>query len=334
MFKTAPPWLARQAIFGFLLGAIAGLAVFVIAPAGPVFQIVLVPALIIAGYLAGFAAAARARLDSATRYILRLREELRGSQDHIMAHGSSRALAAYMDHVAGTLKAPLAALDADSRALASDPSLPETARAAAARLASQAALVTGALGPLAAFSLPDRARAPFNVNDLVREALQLCRHRAQEKKIRIEERYGVVPPVFGPAGRVQGAVLNVIVNAIEAMPHTGGTLFLETSHEGDRVIGRFRDSGLGIRPEHLGKVFNPFFTTKPERTSAGLGLWETHETLESIGATIELRSAPHQGTEVVMSFPQAAPMSPGRAGERPLEELSRNTADEGDRRIA
>jgi signal transduction histidine kinase len=191
-----------------------------------------------------------------------------------------------------------------------------------------------ALGPLAVYSLTRPARAPFSVNTLLQEAIALCRHRAEEKKIVFEERYSVVPPVFGPAGRVQQALLNVVVNAIEAMPHAGGRITVETAHADGVVRATVRDAGIGIRPEHQARIFEPFFTTKPQGGGSGLGLWVAREALRPIDAGIEVTSAPHRGTEVAITFPASAPLSTGRAGTEHPPEIGRNTADEGDRRIA
>jgi signal transduction histidine kinase len=273
-------------------------------------------------------------LTSATHYILRLRAELRLCQDHIMASGSARALGAYLETAAAAVKTSLGALATDARSLASDSATSEAVRATGARMAAQAVSVSETLRGLSGAAPPEPARSPFNVNNVLREALDLCRHRAEERKIQFVESYATVPPVFGPASRIHGALLNVLVNAVESMPHGGGRIEVETRHDADQVLVRVKDSGIGIRPEHLPKVFDAFFTTKPEKSAAGLGLWEAREALHLIGANIEVRSAPHQGTEVLIGFPQAAPISPGRLPEARPTDLSRNTADEGDRQIA
>lgn len=334
MKRFSTPWLAREALAGLLFGIVAALSSLVLVPAGQGIRSLLAIALIAVGYLAGFGLATARLLAAATQYILRLRAELRLCQDHIMASGSARALGAYLETAAEPVKASLAGLATDARSLASDASESESARATGKRMAAQAVSVSETLRGLAGAAPPEPARSPFNVNNVLREALDLCRHRAEEKKIQFVESYAAVPPVFGPASRIHGALLNVIVNAVEAMPHGGGRIEIESRHDADQVVVRVKDSGIGIRPEHLPKVFEAFFTTKPEKSAAGLGLWEAREALHLIGATIEVRSAPHQGTEVLIGFPQAAPLSPGRLPDARPTDLSRNTADEGDRQIA
>ena len=334
MVKSAAPWLTRQTITGAGVGLLFGMVTALVLPSGAFLRALMVAVWILTGYLLGFAVAARRRLREATAYTLRLREELRLSQDHIMDTGSFRSLGAYLDATARGVKETAAALATEAHTLARRPDLDESVRPSVETVARRSAALATSLSPLAAYALVSPSRAPFNLNNLLREAIDLCRHRAEEKKILFEEHYGVIPPVFGPSGRLQSALLNVVINAVEAMPFGGGTIVVETQHHGDRVIGRMKDGGIGIRPEHLGRVFEPFFTTKPDKGSAGLGLWETKETLTLIGASIEVRSAPHQGTEVVMTFPAAAPMAAGRTGVAHPPELGRNTADEGDRQIA
>ena len=334
MIKTTAPWLSRPTLAGAGFGTIAGLLLASGQTGGFAVRAATFVVLASAGFLAGFAIAARRRLMGATTYIARLRAELRASQDHIMDHGSSRSLPAWLAALSATIRDETSALVRDARSLAADATLPEAARSAAAKLVEHADLLGKACAPLARYALTDPSRAPFDLNTLLREALVLCRHRAEEKKIRFEERFAIVPPVFGPAGRVHAALLNVLVNAIEAMPFGGGVITITTAHEGDQAIVRLVDAGIGIRPEHMARVTEPFFTTKPEKTSAGLGLWEARDAVEAIGGTIAITSVPHQGTTVTLSFPQAAPLHPGRVGVAHPEEVGSNMADEGDRRIA
>lgn len=334
MIKTTAPWLSRPTLAGAGLGILAGLLVASGRPGGFAVRSATIVGFASAGFLAGFAVAARRRLAGASHYITRLRTELRASQDHIMDNGSSRSLPAWLAASSAAIREESAALLAGARSLAADATLPDSVRSAAAAIAGRADLLARTCAPLARYALTDPSRAPFDLNTLLRETIVLCRHRAEEKKIRFEERFAVLPPVFGPAGRVHAALLNVLVNAIEAMPFGGGVITVATAHEGEQAVVRLADAGIGIRPEHLERVTEPFFTTKPEKTSAGLGLWETRATVEAIGGTFAITSVPHQGTEVTLSFPQAAPLRAGRAGVAHPEEVGSNLADEGDRRIA
>jgi signal transduction histidine kinase len=99
------------------------------------------------------------------------------------------------------------------------------------------------------------------------------------------------------------AFLNILLNAIQAMPQ-GGQLLVSTSpgpHDRGAEV-RFRDTGEGIAPESLKKIFNPFFTTK-ERGS-GLGLPIVKSIIESHQGAIKIDSAPGEWTEVAIFLPE------------------------------
>ena len=326
MKKSRSLSFSRPALVGAGCGLLAGTAAAWLLPSHAVWKGAAAAACVLLGFLPGYAREARRRLRQNAAQLMRLSQELWLSQEHIISSGSCRSLGAFVDATMEELRQPLRELASESRTLATDATLTEGGRHAAERLAARAGEVGRLIGPLASYSLTAPSKAPFNLNNLMQEAIDLCRHRAQERGIRFEERFAVVPPVFGSAGRIQSALLNVIINAVEAMPHAGGTITVETAHEGERVVARVRDAGIGIRPEHLGKVCDPFFTTKPDRGGAGLGLWETRQALERIGATIGIKSVPLQGTEVTLGFPQSAPLSAGRAGVEHPPELKLNTA--------
>ena len=288
----------------------------------------------VAAYAIGVLVAYRRREVVDARSALEVQEELRFSQDHIMANETYRSLSAYLEIAAHQMKEPLRALVNAIDALAAESGLPEGARRQVGALKTHMESLNATLNHLAGYALTRPGRAPFSVGILLHESILLCRRRAAEKRILFEERYAVVPPVMGSAMRVQQALFNVIVNAVEAMPFGGGTIVVETAHENDRVIARVRDTGIGIRPDHLPRIFEPFFTTKPEKNGVGLGLWAARQMLDIIGADITVKSAPLQGTEVRISFPQAAPLRPGREGTTHPPELGKNTADDRNRQIA
>ncbi|MCZ6696026.1 MAG: HAMP domain-containing sensor histidine kinase [Acidobacteria bacterium] len=332
---TRPQWFSRSALIGAAIGAAGSTTAFLLFPAGSLaFRALGLGGVILAGYAFGVLGAMNRDVKRELSYVLRLRQELRLSQDYLMEGATSSSLSSYLDIAAPTLKTSLRALIDGVEALAGDEQLTGPARSRLEEIRRHCTAVESAVGPLAGYSLSRPARAPFNLNGLLREAIDLCRHRAEDKKIRFEERYSVIPPIFGPAGRMNLALVNVIINAVESMPFVGGTVEVETTHVDGRVIARIRDGGIGIRPEHMDRIYDPFFTTKPEKNSAGLGLWVTQQTLELIGATIAVESVPLKGTEVVLDFPAAAPLRAGRTGTTTPPEIERNMADEVDRRIA
>jgi signal transduction histidine kinase len=335
MRRRRSPWVSGAAWSGAAAGGALALAVWRLPASGTLYLKPLAAgSLLVTAYIVGALVAVRRSGKEDVRRYLEILEELRLSQDHIMANETYRSLGAYLEIAAHQMKEPMQALAQALEALAGESGLTESARTQAAAVRSHELRLHEILRHLAGYALTKPGRAPFSVNILLHESILLCRQLAREKKILIEERYAVVPPVMGSADRMQQALFNIIVNAVEAMPFGGGSIVVETAHQDGRVIARVRDSGIGIRADHLPHVFEPFFTTKPEKKGVGLGLWAARQMLDIIGADITIKSAPHQGTEVTMSFAQAAPLRPGREGTVHPPELGRNTADEGDRRIA
>jgi len=325
--------LTRRSVTGALAGMALASAYLVLDPPAFGWRILIAATIALTGYAIGLLAAVRRREALRAREILDLREELRASQDHIMESATFRSLGAYLEIAGHQMTDPLRGVVSGAEEFAAEPSLSDTGRASAGALHEKARELENTLHHVAGYRLTRPGRAPFSVNTLLQQALLLCRHRAGEKRIRIEEEYAIVPPVFGPAERIEGALLNVLINAIEAMPFEGGTIRVETFLDQDRVVAKVTDMGIGIRPEHVDRVFDPFFTTKPEQ-NGGLGLWAARQMLDIIGADICIESAPFKGTTATISFQQAAPLRPGREGTENPPELPRNTAEDEGRRIA
>ncbi|MDR3671107.1 MAG: PAS domain S-box protein [Holophaga sp.] len=170
---------------------------------------------------------------------------------------------------------------------------------------------------------------PLNLNDLVRDMVQLLGYTTL-KRISLEmDLQESLALVQGDSGALSHALMNLAVNALDAMPGHG-TLRLRTRNlPGGKVRLEVRDSGEGMVPEVLAKAVEPFFTTKPMGKGTGLGLAMVFGTMKAHGGDLELSSQPGQGTAVILTFPalapQPAPVAPGPAvepaGTRPLAML-------------
>jgi len=111
--------------------------------------------------------------------------------------------------------------------------------------------------------------------------------------------------VNGDANRLQQCFLNLLFNAIEALPD-GGDLTVATlaDHENKKAVVQVNDSGYGIPERHLDHVFDPFFTTKEAGEGTGLGLSIVYGVVKNHGGSIEVQSEEGQGTSFVLSFPR------------------------------
>ena len=125
--------------------------------------------------------------------------------------------------------------------------------------------------------------------------------RAAQQGVTVElEGHTTVGPLAFHPSTLRRAVLNVVQNAIEAMPE-GGTLRLECVRTATEVQLRIRDSGIGIPAEHVPRIFEPLYTTKPGGT--GLGLYIVREILVAHGGRVAVESVEGQGATFLLRFP-------------------------------
>jgi len=103
---------------------------------------------------------------------------------------------------------------------------------------------------------------------------------------------------------LKGVMMNLLVNAMQAMPKDGGTIRLEVGKSGTEAIIKISDTGIGITPENLEKIFSPFFTTRAEGN--GLGLAEVYKVVEAHGGNIEVESEVNKGTSFTIRLPLKA----------------------------
>jgi signal transduction histidine kinase len=113
-----------------------------------------------------------------------------------------------------------------------------------------------------------------------------------------------MPPVIGDFNQLQQCIINLIFNAIDAMPD-GGTLNLDGRYDADKgqVIVVVKDSGRGILPEDLPHIFEPFFTTKNEGYGVGLGLSTIYGIMERHYGSVKVESQPGEGAVFLLALP-------------------------------
>ena len=159
-----------------------------------------------------------------------------------------------------------------------------------------------------------------DVNAALDEALFLVGNQFTLLNIQLQRELAPVPAIRGDFGQLRQAFANIIINACDAMPG-GGTLTVRSRFvEADRLITiEIADTGVGIPPEQLTKVLDPFFTTKEKGT--GLGLSVVYGVVERHGGRLAIDSAPGRGTTVTIRLPlsgaellaQTAPAAAGAA---------------------
>jgi signal transduction histidine kinase len=108
------------------------------------------------------------------------------------------------------------------------------------------------------------------------------------------------------AQQVEQVLINMIHNAIQAMPD-GGALRLSLSQASEAAALAIQDTGKGIAPENLSRIFDPFFTTKPEGEGTGLGLSVSYGIISNHGGRIDVESQLGEGTTFIISLPKPRP---------------------------
>ena len=148
---------------------------------------------------------------------------------------------------------------------------------------------------LLGFARPDRqGMVALDLNGLVGEVLALAGKQLQHSRVSVVTELATLPNVSGNADQLKQVVLNLVINAMQAMPG-GGTLTIRT-YRRDNLVGlSVTDTGSGIAPDDLQRIFDPFFTTKSDGT--GLGLAVSYQIIEAHGGQIEVQSQLSKGTE-------------------------------------
>ena len=142
-----------------------------------------------------------------------------------------------------------------------------------------------------------------NVNQLVEEVLDFFKSRCNKEGVEVTCSLSTeLPEVNADPTQLNQVVVNLIVNALQAMPH-GGDLKIQTSFENNQVFLIIEDTGIGMNEEVLGKIFTPFFTTKEVGKGTGLGLPVVHGIITSHGGSLRVKSKVGQGTRFEIQLP-------------------------------
>jgi len=149
------------------------------------------------------------------------------------------------------------------------------------------------------------AVGPVSLNVIVEEVVHLLNYTTLKRVRTMTDLQEPLPCIEGDGGALSHALISLCVNAVDAMPE-GGTLSLATRMEGETVVLQVQDDGQGMTPEVARRAIEPFFTTKPVGKGTGLGLAMVYGTVKAHRGTLEIRSEPGRGTQVILGFPALA----------------------------
>ena len=254
-------------------------------------------------------AVVRIRRDVTSRKLM----ELKLLQSEKMA-----AIGELSTYIAHEIRNPLFAIAGFANSLLRSPALDASAREKAEIIGRESRRLEGILKSILNFARPmDAAPGELDVNLVVRDTVAFLSLGCADNLCIELDLAPDLPLARGVPDLVKQCLVNLVKNGLEAMPD-GGRLVVSTRMEREMVALAVADTGRGIPPENLDKIFNPFFTTKDQ--GAGLGLAMTRKIVEEAGGRVRLESTPGKGTTVTLllapvlaaeapAAPQAPPSS-------------------------
>jgi signal transduction histidine kinase/CheY-like chemotaxis protein len=165
--------------------------------------------------------------------------------------------------------------------------------------------------------------APVDLGAVVRQVVELTRPRwysealAGGVRITVNTEIEATPRILGDAPQLREAIINLVLNAVDSMPHSG-TIVLRTRAEQGRVVLDVSDTGVGMTEDVRRHCLEPFFTTKGQRGS-GLGLGMVYGIVQRHDGTLDITSSPGLGTTMTITFPAMQAGEGATAAARPRQ---------------
>jgi PAS domain S-box-containing protein len=206
--------------------------------------------------------------------------------------------------VAHEVNTPLAVISTYAQMLAKQISGDEQKFKLLDKIAKQTFRASEIVNSLLSFSRTSPTEfVEVDLNKVIRETLTLIEHQLQKADIEVKLNLEAeLPGVKANSGKLQQVFLNLFLNARDAM-ESGGTLAVRTWNEDGFARIDVIDSGQGIPPEHLERIYDPFFTTKAARKGTGLGLSVTYGIVREHGGNIQVESRPGAGARFHVELP-------------------------------
>jgi signal transduction histidine kinase len=254
----------------------------------------------------------RQRIDTATHEVRERNEQLVRSYESVLALreelGRARELATVgqtMANVAHQIGTPLNLVSAHVQLMQKERHDDAAASRRLAIIAEQVEKVADTVRDLLDRARPQGVSATFRLKPMLTRLTQSVHVFAAGAGVQVSlEVADDLPPVFGDETQLELALMNLITNALDAMPNGGRLTLTASTHDGTVMVD-VRDTGVGIPPRLAHRIFEPWVTSKRGR-GTGLGLSITKDVVERAGGTIELIAAPLPGTVFRVSLPAAA----------------------------
>lgn len=140
-----------------------------------------------------------------------------------------------------------------------------------------------------------------DIHESLDNTLILLNHKIKNN-IEIIKEYGEIPKIMCFSNQINQVFMNILCNSIDAI-NNEGKIRIRTEHKDDKIIVKIKDTGIGIKPENLKKIFDPGFTTKGVGVGTGLGMSIVYNIIETHKGEIHVNSEPGAGTETIIILP-------------------------------
>lgn len=245
-----------------------------------------------------WAATLEARVEERTRKIKEMQAVLVRSE-------KLASLGELVSGIAHELNNPLTGLMIHASLISSDPGLDDSLAEDCQVVIHEAKRCSKIVKDLLGFArISDSQKVKQPVSKTIDRATALIEHNVDFRDMEIIKEYDSdLPEVLMDASQIEQVLINMMINACQAMPE-GGKLVIRTgvSASGDHIYIRIEDTGCGIPEENIGKIFDPFFTTKGNK-GTGLGLSVSYGIIQSHGGEIEVESKQGSGTAFTITLP-------------------------------
>lgn len=205
------------------------------------------------------------------------------------------------------LNAPLSVITSAAQMILREDELPDFVREMVARISSEAQRLSQLTRGLLNFSSHDDSGGESDVSLTIDFVLDFVGFEAAQRAVTVTRQLDYSLPVVGiNSNSLKQILLNIIMNALQAMEAGGGTLQVESFSTADRKVQiAISDSGPGMAETTVSKIFEPYFTTKTNGEGTGLGLFVTRTLVEQEGGRIEVESRPGEGACFRITFDAA-----------------------------
>lgn len=225
--------------------------------------------------------------------------------EQLACHEKMAELGKLATGIVHELNSPLSVIVSASQMILREEHVPDFVREMVERISSEAQRLSLLSRSVLCFArMETDPDAEADVNIVLQEVMDFLRYEARKRSIAIiEEKDYHLPPIAGDPNKLKQVLINVIMNAFQAM-EGGGTLLLKSSAtDHSFLVVEVADTGRGMTAETLKHIFEPFYTTKVANAGTGLGLYICRNIVERLGGRIRVKSIINEGTTFSLYFP-------------------------------